>query len=432
MARRAEVEVEVEEQRTYTIPIGPIHPSLKEPLQFSFDLDGERVVDVEIKPGWNHRGIEVLGMKRNPLQTLYLAERLCGICSVSHLITFSRAVENALGIAVPPRAEYIRVIIAELERIHSHILWAGVAAHELGFDTLLHLTWRVREQVMDILELLTGNRVNYALVTIGGVRRDITKEQEPLVRQALRYYKDLLEMLIDAFLHDPTIELRTRDIGILSYKDALELMAVGPTTRASGVKKDIRVDQPYLAYPDLEISPITPDLFRGEVHGDVYDKIIVRLLEIEQSIGLIEQALEKMPEGEIGYRTKEEMTELLVRIKEGEGEGIGRHEAPRGELFHYIRFQKDNEIPILWKVKCPTYSNLMSYRPMFQGAQIADIPIIIACIDPCIACMDRVIIRRDGQEEVWTGEQLLRKSREKTRRLQAKKRKEKTKRGKVG
>ncbi|MGQ9733749.1 MAG: hydrogenase large subunit [Candidatus Bipolaricaulia bacterium] len=409
--------VEGEQRTCYTIPIGPTHPSLKEPLQFSFDLEGERVVDVEIKPGWTHRGVEVLGMKRNPLQTLYLAERICGICSVSHLISFSRAVENALGIPVPPRAEYIRVIIAELERIHSHILWAGVAAHELGFDTLLHLTWRVREQVMDILELLTGNRVNYALVTIGGVRRDITKEQEPLVRQALRYYKDLFEMLVDAFLHDPTIELRTRDVGVLSYKDALELMAVGPTARASGVKKDIRVDQPYLAYPALEISPITPDLFRPEIHGDVYDKIIVRLLEVEQSIGLIEQALEKMPEGEIGHATKEEMTELLVQIKEREGEGIGRHEAPRGELFHYIRFQADNEIPILWKVKCPTYSNLMSYRPMFQGAQIADIPIIIACIDPCIACMDRVIIRRDGEEEVWTAEQLLAKSWEKTRRL---------------
>lgn len=406
-----------EKKGTYSIPIGPVHPSLKEPLQFTFQLEGEEVVDVDVKPGWNHRGVEVLGMKRNPMQILYLAERLCGICSVSHLIAFSRAVENAIGIKVPPRAEYIRVIIAELERIHSHTLWAGVAAHEIGFDTLLHLTWRVREQVMDILERLTGNRVNYAMISFGGVRRDITKEQYPLVRQAVEYYKDLFEKLMDAFVHDPTVEMRTRGVGVLTYDDALKLCAVGPTARASGVKKDIRRDQPYIAYADLDVEPVTPDIFHSEVRGDVYDKIVVRLLEIGQSIGLIEACLEKMPDGDIGCYKKEKLNELLLQMKEGEGEGIGRHEAPRGELFHYIRFEKDNEIPILWKVKCPTYSNLMSYYPMFIGEQIADIPIVIACIDPCIACMDRMIMVRDGREEVWTKEQLLKLSREKTRRL---------------
>jgi membrane-bound hydrogenase subunit alpha len=268
--------------------------------------------------------------------------------------------------------------------------------------------------VLDILETLTGNRVTYALVSIGGVRRDITKEQYPLVRQCLAYYKDLLGMLTDAFLHDPTIEMRTRGVGVLTYDEALKLCAVGPTARASGVRKDIRYDQPYIAYPRLDMKPITPDLFHRDVQGDVYDKIIVRLLEVEQSIGLIEQCLKQMPDGDIGHYKKEELTELLVQIRDSEGEGIGRYEAPRGELFHYIRFEEGSEIPTLWKVKCPTYSNLMSYYPMLLGEQIADIPIVIASIDPCIACMDRLIIVRDGQKEVWTKERLLELSRRKT------------------
>jgi membrane-bound hydrogenase subunit alpha len=407
-------------ETTYSIPIGPIHPALKEPIQFTFYLEGERVVDVEVKPGWNHRGVEVLGRSRNPIQIVYLAERICGICSVSHPIAFVRAVEHAASIPVPPRAEYIRTIVAELERVHSHILWAGVAAHELGFDTLLHLTWRVREQVLDILEELTGNRVNYAMITIGGVRRDITEQQYPQVKTLLKYYKDLFEMLVDAFLHDPTIEMRTREVGVLTEDDAIGLCAVGPTARASGVRKDVRFDQPYLAYSEVGVEPITPDLFRGKVVGDVYDRIIVRLLEIEQSIGIIEKCLELMAktDGDIGLPRKEKLTELLLRLEEAEGEGIGRHEAPRGEVFHYIRFKGGEIIPDTWKVKAPTYSNLMTWRPMLLGEQIADIPIVVASIDPCISCTDRVIVVGEGKKkERWTKEMLWELSRKKTQQI---------------
>jgi membrane-bound hydrogenase subunit alpha len=398
---------------SYSVPVGPVHPALKEPIRFSFSLDGEQIVGVDIKPGFAHRGIEYMGMKRNLIQTLYLSERICGICSISHPLAFTQAVENAAGIEVPARAQYIRTIIGELERIHSHLLWAGVGAHELGFDTLLHITWNVREKCMDLLEQLTGNRVDYAIPIFSGVRRDIPEEKAHLAYEALDYYKGLLQQMIDAFLHDKSVEMRTRDVGVLSYDQAVALCAAGPTTRASGVRKDVRQDMPYLAYADMEIAAITPEAFGTTPRGDVYDNIIVRLLEVAQSIEIIEFCLENLPDGPLMSIPK--IPALLAALKKASGEGIGRHEAPRGEVFHYVRLEEGVEEPAVWKVKAPTYSNLMAWVPKFLGDEIADVPIIAASIDPCMCCMDRVHIVND--ETVRTKEELVRLSREKTRRI---------------
>ena len=162
------------------------------------------------------------------------------------------------------------------------------------------------------------------------------------------------------------------------------LCAVGPTTRASGVKKDVRVDQAYAAYGDLDIDYMTPNILRGETVGDVYDRIIVRLLEVKQSIELIEQCLDKMPGGEIVSEPK--IPKLLVHIKKTAGEGIGRHEAPRGEVIHYVKFDGENEHPYTWKVRASTYANILPWIPMLKGEQIADIPIVAASTDPCMSC----------------------------------------------
>ncbi len=403
-------------KETYSIPIGPVHPSLKEPMTFNFEIYGEHIENVNLAPGDNHRGIEFMGMQRNPIQIIYLAERICGICSASHPFAFCKAVENAAGMEVPERAQYIRVIIAELERIHSHILWAGIAAHELGFDSVLYLSWRAREEVLDLLEYLTGNRINYGIFMIGGVRRDISKEQIPRIRKALDYYRDIYSKIEDVFLNDPTIALRTKNVGILTKEDALSLCAVGPTARASGIKKDVRQDQPYSAYADLEVKAITPDVLTGEVNGDVYDRIIVRLLELVQSIQIIEQCLENMPSGEIVAEKK--LVKLLNQLKKAKGEGIGRHEAPRGECIHYVKLN-ESELPEVWKARAPTYNNLMTWVPMLLGQQIADIPIVIASIDPCIACMDRVTIlnKDNGQKSILTKKDLHELSVQKTRRI---------------
>jgi len=401
---------------TYSVPIGPVHPSLKEPMTFNFKIYGEHIEEVCLAPGDNHRGIEFMGMQRNPVQIIYLAERICGICSASHPFAFCKAVENAAGIEVPERGQYIRVIIAELERIHSHILWAGVAAHELGFDSVLYISWRAREEVLDLLEYLTGNRINYGVFMIGGVRRDITEDQIPRIRKTLEYYKDIYGKIEDIFLKDPTIALRTKNVGVLTKEDALRLCAVGPTARASGIKKDVRQDQPYSAYADLNVKAITPDVLTGEVNGDVYDRIVVRLLELVQSLEIIEQCLENMPSGEIIAEKK--LVKLLNQLKRAKGRGVGRHEAPRGECIHSVKLE-EAETPKVWKARAPTYNNLMTWVPMLLGQQIADIPIVVASIDPCIACMDRVTIlnKANGQKSILTKKDLHELSVQKTRRI---------------
>ena len=376
---------------TYTIPVGPIHPALKEPVRLALTVDGEEIVDADVFVGQVHRGIEWLGMNRNnPIQTIYLAERICGICNICHPFAFVMAVEHATGITPPARAEYIRTIIAEMERIHSHLLWAGVAAHEIGFDTVFYLVWRVREEIMDLIEYVTGNRITKAMFQIGGVRRDITEEQFPRIRQSLDYYKSIFDQLKRVFLDDRTIKMRTKNVGILKREDALKLLTCGPSGRASGVPKDVRQDQPYGAYADLDIEAITPDMVTGTVVGDVYDRIIVRLLEVKQAIEIIEQCLEEMPPGPILAQPK--IAVLLKTLTQAEGEGIGRAEAPRGEVIHYVRLEAGQSTLATWKVRAPTYVNLKSVPIILKGMQIADVPITFASLDPCMSCTNRMII----------------------------------------
>jgi membrane-bound hydrogenase subunit alpha len=404
---------------TYTIPIGPIHPALKEPVQLMLEIEGEKVVNTDVRVGQVHRSIEWLGMNRNnPVQSLYLAERICGICNICHPFCLAMAVEQAANITVPDRAEYIRVIAAEMERIHSHLLWAGVAAHEIGFDTVFYLTWRVREEIMDLIEYVFGNRVTKAVLQFGGVRRDITAEQLPRIRKSLDYYKSIFEHLRRVFLEDKTVQMRTRNVGILSTEDALKLLSVGPTGRASGVPKDVRQDQPYSAYADLNVKAITPDIVTGMVVGDVYDRIIVRLLEVKQAVEIIEECIDRMPEGPTMSEPK--MPRLLHILTDAAGEGVARVEAPRGEDIHYVRLEAGQSTMATWKVRAPTYANLVAVPTILRGMQIADVPITFASLDPCMSCTNRVLItdRATGRESVMGYEELHRLSVERTRELQ--------------
>jgi membrane-bound hydrogenase subunit alpha len=404
---------------TYNIPVGPIHPALKEPIRLALSVDGEEIVDVDVFVGQVHRGIEWLGMNRNnPIQSIYIAERICGICNICHPFAFVMAVEQAAGITPPPRADYIRAITAEMERIHSHLLWAGVAAHEIGFDTIFYLAWQVREEIMDLIEYVTGNRVTKAMFQIGGVRRDITEEQLPRIRQSLDYYKSIYDKLEKVFLDDKTIRMRTMNVGILKKEDALKLLTCGPSGRASGVPKDVRQDQPYAAYADLDIKAMTPDMVTGTVVGDVYDRIIVRLLEVKQAVEIIEQCLEKMPPGPILAQPKPAV--LLKTLTQAEGEGVGRAEAPRGEVFHYVRMEAGQSTLATWKVRAPTYVNLMSVPTILKGMQIADVPITFASLDPCMSCTNRIVVtdRAAGRRSVMDYEELHRLSVEKMKELQ--------------
>lgn len=357
------------------VPLGPQHPALKEPESFLITLRGEKITSINIKIGYNHRGIEKACEERTYIQDLYLIERICGICSHSHSTCFTQAVEEIAGIDLPARAKYIRTLIAELERIHSHLLWLGVAGHEIGFDTLLMYTWRDREVVMDLLALLTGNRVNYGINTFGGVRRDISLEQEDGILKAIDILEERTKYYLEIVTKETTILKRLSGVGILSQEDALKLGAVGPTARASGVDHDVRRDDPYAAYDKLDFNVTTDN------HCDVYGRTLVRVQELLESCKLIRRIIKQLPDGPIAVK---------VPRKIPAGEAVSRYEAPRGEDLHYVR-ANGTEKPDRVKVRPPTLANIQAVSRMLEDRYLADMPIVVAAIDPCFSCTDRLV-----------------------------------------
>jgi Ni,Fe-hydrogenase III large subunit len=373
-----------------TLPIGPQHPLLKEPVHFKFTLDGERIVDVDIRLGYNHRGIEKAAEERTYIQDLYMIERICGICSHVHATNFVQAVEGVLKTEVPPRALYLRVVVGELERIHSHLLWLGVAGHEIGFDTLFQVAWRDREVVQDLLELITGNRVNYGMNTIGGVRKDMNPTEIEETLKGLTVLEERTNYYAQVVQAESTFIARVSGVGPLPKEVAIASGACGPTARGSGVDYDVRRDLPYAAYHEIPFRVITSDL------GDVLGRALVRVLEIIEAIRIIRYALEHLPAGPIAVR---------VPRKVPIGEYFSRYEAPRGEAILYLR-GNGTEKPDRVKVRAPTLANLVSIRHTLLNQQLADIPIIVAAIDPCLSCTDRVVLlqqvgSREGEILHW-------------------------------
>lgn len=377
------------------VPFGPQHPALKEPENFLFEVDGETVVDVKPRLGYNHRGMEKAFELRTYIQNIYLAERICGICSDAHTTCYTQAIEELLNVEPPPRARYIRVIIAELERIHSHALWVGLAAHEIGFDTLFMYVWRDRETVLDMFEMISGNRIHYAMNTIGGVRRDIPAAMASKIGKGLDFLEKRLKYYLNVVQTEQTILKRTAGVGILKPKDAVNLCAVGPTLRASGIKNDVRSDDPYVAYDEIPFNVIT--------HGgcDVLSRLLVRCEEMLESIKMIRYASDNMPDGII---------RVQVPKKVPQGEAVSRVEAPRGELIHYAKSNGTTK-PERYKVRSPTLANIPALCKMLLGGYVADIPIVLAGIDPCFACMDRMafVDTKKNKKWVWTMQQLRRK-----------------------
>ncbi len=366
---------------TFRIPIGPQHPFLKEPAKFDFDIHGEEIVGARMNIGYNHRGIEKACEERNYYQCLYLLERICGICSHSHTTAFVQAVEEIMKLEVPRRGLYLRTLVCELERLHSHLLWLGVAAHEVGFDSMFMLVWRDRELVMDILEEISGNRVNYAINTLGGVRRDLNDAQRKKILNMLGILKQRLDYYVHIGTNEPSFVGRIQGVGKLHPKRAAEMCVVGPFARASSVDADIRRDDPYAAYRELDFKVITHD------SGDIYGRVIVRALEIVESCNMIEQLLTNLPEGEI--------VAPKVSRKAPAGVAVSRYEAPRGEDVHFVRGNGTDK-PERVRVRAPTMANLEAATESVIGSYVADIPIAIASIDPCFSCTDRMaIILRD-------------------------------------
>ena len=393
-------------KKTTIIPVGPYHPLQEEPEFFKLYVEGEKVVGLDVELGYNHRGIEKLSESKDYEETIFLVERVCGICSTSHPMACVQAIEEAGEIEVPERALYIRSLIGELERIHSHLLWLGLAGHFLGFNTVWMWAWRYREDVLNICEQITGNRQHYGMLKPGGVRRDVEAADVPAIREMLDGLNKPLNLFRDTVAEDPLIQARATGIGILTADQIRKFGALGPTARASGVDMDVRRDHPHAAYDLVEWDVIL------ESNGDVFDKIMVRIREMFESIRIIRQCLSRLEtvSGPVDSHPKE--------VKPGEG--IGHYEAPRGEVFHYIRSDGSNR-PMRHKIRAPSYMNVPTNQEAVIGETIADATIILAAVDPCYCCTERMaaVLDPETDQVVIAGKELLRLSREKTERLKA-------------
>ncbi|MEL7643499.1 MAG: nickel-dependent hydrogenase large subunit [bacterium] len=367
-----------EKVEKFIVPIGPQHPALKEPGHFEFSVDGEEVTGATIRLGFVHRGIEKMTESRTWIQNLYMLERVCGICSHVHGIAYTLGVEKLAGVTVPPRAQAIRTIVLELERIQSHMLWLGVAAHEGGFDTLFMYSWRDRETVMDLFELISGNRVQHSVNLVGGVKYDITPEQKQKVLDGLNYLEGRIQYYEKIITTDDTFLGRTRNVGKMTKEEATLLGAVGPTARASGVERDVRVESPYASYPG---HPVNIVLDEG---GDLTSRFIVRIREMFESIRVIREILTNLPESELTVRVPRRIPA---------GEVISRVEAPRGELFYYIK-SAGGENPYRIKIRTPSLCNWGTISSVAVGHKLADMPMLLVGIDPCFSCNDRLVTVR--------------------------------------
>ncbi|MGA2809093.1 MAG: nickel-dependent hydrogenase large subunit [Terracidiphilus sp.] len=359
---------------SYKIPMGPYHPALEEPYKLDLVCEGETVCDAKLHIGFNFRGIEHLAETRNYIQVIALMERVCGICSNIHTLTLCQAMEKLTGQTPPPRAQYIRVIMAELERLHSHVLWAGIAAKLMGFKTMFMTCFELREKVMDVLQAISGNRVNYSMNRIGGVNRDID-DSHAVLKMVEALEAEMVRTVIPIFTTSSTARSRCAGIGVLTHEKALSCSVVGPTARASGVAQDLRRAAPYAAYAEMEFStPVEQD-------GDVRARLMVRALEIMESCRILKQALSKMPPGELDTGDG--------KLVFATGTATSRVEAPRGEVMYSVSWKENSRTPRRVHVRTPTFANMPAIRWMVLGARLADTPLIQASIDPCYSCTDR-------------------------------------------
>jgi ech hydrogenase subunit E len=353
------------------IPFGPQHPVLPEPIHLDLVVEDEKVIEARPSIGFIHRGLEKLVEKKDYVEFVYIAERICGICSFIHGQTYCQAIEAIMNVPVPPRALYLRTIWGELSRLHSHLLWLGLMADAVGFESLFMHSWRVRERVLNIIEATTGGRVIFGSCKIGGVRRDIDADGLKNMLAELDLIERDIRGITKIFIRDSSVRARLGGVGVLSRQDAYDLGCVGPTMRASGIATDMR-QLGYAAFKDLPVEPVT------RTEGDSYARCAVRCDELFQSIGLIRQAVAKIPAGEIAVKV----------TGNPNGEFIARTEQPRGEVVYCVKANGTKNLQ-RFRVRTPTFANLPALVKLLQGCELADVPVLVLTIDPCISCTER-------------------------------------------
>lgn len=353
------------------IPFGPQHPVLPEPIHLNLLVEDEKVIEAQPSIGFIHRGLEKLVELKDFQEFVYVAERVCGICSFIHGQTYCQAIEALMKIPVPPRALYLRTVWGELSRMHSHLLWLGLMADAVGFESLFMHSWRVREAVLNIIEATTGGRVIFGTCKVGGVRRDIEDEAaQGILKELDRIERDCRE-ITEVFLNDSSVKDRLCGVGVLSREDAYQLGCVGPMARASGVAQDLRA-LGYAAYPELGLKPVT------RTEGDSFARCAVRCDELYQSLDLLRKALTKLPAGEIAVKV----------TGNPNGEYAARTEQPRGEVVYYVKANGTKNLQ-RFRVRTPTFANLPAMLSLLKGCDLADVPVIVLTIDPCISCTER-------------------------------------------
>jgi len=367
----------------YTIPIGPLHPTLKEPMCIRIGLEGSVIKQANIRMGYTHKGIEKILEGKNPDSALYISQRICGICSAAHENAYTRTVEGILGFEAGEKVKLLRAMMMELERMHSHLLWLGIIAHEIGYETLFMYFWREREKILDVFEKIAGGRVHHNFNKIKTVRYDLEHDDKRFILKRIEDVRKSIYPYISEIKDDNVIKARLKGVGVIDNVDARRFCLIGPNSRASGVSSDIRkIDPPYGIYDEFEFDEIVLD------KGDSFERTLVRLKEVLESVKILKQILDKMPETKIPNFT-------FTTVPDDDG--IGRVEAPRGELFYFLKF-KDNKI-VRAKIRTPTFGFLKILEKILIDQRIGDVPVLVASLDPCFSCLERIMVVKDGKTE---------------------------------
>lgn len=357
-------------KKTINIPLGSQHISLLEPVRFKFECENEKIIGVDSDVGFVHRGIEQACTTKFKYDSIgYVVARICGLCAITHTLAYTTAVENLLEGKVSLKVKYLRILLVELDRIHSHMLCLSHTAENAGFEAMFMQIMGDREYVMSIQEKLTGNRVQFDFISIGGVNRDLTSEIANDIKEKLSIIKDKVNGYIEEFTSSWSLSLKFENIGKLSLDDAYIYNAIGPLARAAGLKTDVRAESNYLPYDDIGFKMQTAH------NGDINSRNIVRLNEILNSIEMCENIIDGLPQGEIFTKLKGKPN----------GESIVRLEAPRGELMYYIKGDGKSMLNRV-RIKTPTFACIPAFMEVFKGSNYADAPAILASFDPCLSC----------------------------------------------
>ena len=388
------------EARTMTINMGPQHPSTHGVLRLVLELDGEIVVRCTPHIGYLHTGMEKIAESKRYQQVIPITDRMDYLAPLSNNLAYVLAVEKLLGIEIPPRARVIRVMLTELTRIGSHLVWLGTHAIDIGAMSVFLYAFREREQILDMYEQVAGARMMSSYFRVGGLFADLPEGFEKTVRSFVTTFPDRLAEYEDLLTRNPIWIQRTKGVGVIKPEDAIDLGLSGPNLRACGVPWDIRTFNPYSGYEQYAF-----EVSRG-THGDVYDRYLCRIFEMRQSVTIVRQALERLPDGPIAVQdpkltpppkpmVKQSMEALIHHFllwSEGfrapAGEVYQSIESPRGEYGVYLVSDGSNK-PYRIHFRAPSFVNLQSLPRMVEGRLVADLVAIIGSIDIVLGEVDR-------------------------------------------